>query len=96
MSPTISFHHAGPHDADTVGRLAQLDSARDLRGDVVIGLVDGWAVAAISLEDHRVVADPFVRTADVAEMLRAYALSAATSGARRPRLSIVPRPALAA
>src|SRR4051812_49519776 len=92
MSPTITFHHARPEDADTVGKLARLDSARPLRGDVVIGLVDGWAVAAISLSDHRVVADPFVRTAHVAEMLRAYALGGAAGEAGRRRAPPPPRP----
>ena len=96
MSPTIAFHHARTQDADTVRRLAQLDSAPELRGEVVIALVDGWPVAAISLDDHRVVADPFVRTADVAEMLRAYALGAVTTGRGRRRAVIAPRPALAA
>jgi hypothetical protein len=96
MSPTITFHHARPEDADTVGKLARLDSARPLRGDVVIGLVDGWAVAAISLGDHRVVADPFVRTAHVVDMLRAYALGAVTDGVRRRRPAPVARPVLRA
>ena len=75
MAPTITFHQARPEDAYAVRKLARLDSANPLTGDVVIALVDGWAVAAISVTEDRVVADPFVRTADVVEMLRAYSLT---------------------
>jgi hypothetical protein len=95
MTSSVSFHHAGPDDASTVDRLARLDSAGALQGDVVIALVDGWAVAAISLSDHRVVADPFVRTAHVADMLRAYSLGLiGDDGSRRRRAARSHRPAL--
>ena len=95
MPSTITFHNAGPADDDTLRRLAQLDSAAPLRGDVVIGIVDGWAVAAISLADDRVVADPFVHTADVVAMLRAHALTRMTGGSHRRRRQGVRRPAFA-
>lgn len=54
-----------PHE-----RLAALDSARPLEGEVLLAYVDDDPVAAISLADGRVVADPFRRTAHVVELLR--------------------------
>ena len=97
MTSSIAFHHAQPEDALTVRRLAQLDSAASLHGEVVIALVDGWPVAAISLADSRVVADPFVRTAHIAEMLRAYALGRLTDdGSARRRAIRAHRPVLVA
>ena len=70
MNPTVSLRPARPEDASTVRSLAYLDNTRPLRGDVVLGEVDGRAVAAVSLADGRVVADPFVKTADVVALLR--------------------------
>ena len=62
-----------PTDEATLRRLAALDSTRPLKGRALVAEVDGNAVAAIGLDDQRVVADPFVRTADVVELLKARA-----------------------
>ncbi len=56
-------------DAATLRQLAHLDSAPPLRGDVVMAEQGGTPVAAISLTDGRVVADPFTSTLDIAELL---------------------------
>jgi hypothetical protein len=72
---TIHFHDSIDGDADEVRRLALLDSSRPLHGDVVLASIDGEPVAAMSREDRRTVADPFVRTAAILEMLRAYVRS---------------------
>lgn len=62
-----------PTDESTLRRLAALDSKRPLRGRAMVAEVDGRAVAAIDLQDGRVVADPFVQTSEVVELLRVRA-----------------------
>ena len=62
-----------PTDEATLRRLAALDSSRPLRGRALVAEVDGNAVAAIGLDDQRVVADPFVKTAEVVELLKVRA-----------------------
>jgi hypothetical protein len=62
-----------PTDESTLRRLAALDSTRPLQGPALVAEVDGRAVAAIGLADGRVVADPFVKTAEVVELLRVRA-----------------------
>src|ERR1700712_2235890 len=68
--PTIAIRPAYADELDLVADLAALDSARPLSGDVLLALVDGWPVAAGSLSDGRVVANPMVPSADVVELLR--------------------------
>lgn len=60
----------GAADGVAVARLAVLDEAPALNGRVLLALLDGHAVAAVSLEDGRVVANPFVPTANAVAMLR--------------------------
>jgi len=63
----------------------------------VIALVDGRPVAAASLVDGHVVADPFEPTADVVELLQARVAASARTAARpRRRRFAVPRPRFAA
>jgi len=64
----LRLAHTG--EAATVRRLAALDDAPELEGQVLLALVDGAAVAAISLRDERVIADPFLPTRDVVAVLR--------------------------
>ena len=68
--PTHELRFAGAADVVAVARLAALDEERELTGRVLVALVDGDAVAALSLEDGRVVANPFMATADAVAMLR--------------------------
>ena len=70
-------HHAG---AD---RLAELDSQRPLTGPALVGEIDGRPAAAISLDDGRVVADPFQHTAQLVALLRMRA-RALTAAGREP------------
>lgn len=51
-------------------KLAYLDSQRPLTGPALLGEIDGRPAAAISLEDGRVVADPFQHTAHLVAQLR--------------------------
>lgn len=66
----LTVRVAGADDAADLARLAALDSARPLRGSVLVADIGDRPVAAISVQDGEVVADPFERTADIAEMLR--------------------------
>lgn len=59
-----------PADQSALRRLAALDSTRPIEGPALVAEVEGRPVAAIGIEDGRVVADPFERTADVVELLR--------------------------
>ena len=65
----VSIRRAGPHDAPALCRLAALDSAAPLGGEVLMAIADGEPRAALSLADGRVVADPFRPTAALVELL---------------------------
>ena len=67
---TVVIRRAGVADEGALARLAGLDSARPLAGEALIAYVGDEAWAAISLEDGRVVADPFRRSAPAAALLR--------------------------
>jgi hypothetical protein len=73
----LLVRRAGPADRDVLERLATLDSQAPLEGDVLLAELDGTAVAALSLRDDRLIADPFVPTAHVADHLRLRASSIA-------------------
>ena len=67
---TIALRLACPDEAATLRRLAELDEAPAPEGEVLLALIDGDAVAALSLDDGRSVANPFVPTADALALLR--------------------------
>jgi hypothetical protein len=69
-SPTIVIRLATAADGATLSGLAELDSRRPLAGPAMLAEVDGKVRAALDLSDGSVAADPFVRTAEVVEMLR--------------------------
>jgi hypothetical protein len=68
MNP-ITIRQSSASDAPDLRRLAELDSARPLAGPALIAEHGGHAVAAVSLDGRRSIADPFLPTADVVEML---------------------------
>jgi hypothetical protein len=83
-----------PTDEAALRRLAALDSARPLRGSALVAEVAGRPVAALDLNDGRVVADPFEHTAEVVELLRNRAAGlAARDEPRRFRMLDRLRPA---
>ncbi len=90
----ITIRSARSDDAQALGRLAQLDSQRLPAGELVVAEVAGELVAAYAPESTRVIANPFLPTADVVEMLRLR-----VHGARPPLrerhglLAALPRPA---
>jgi hypothetical protein len=55
---TYDIHVATEEDGPSLGRLSELDAARPLQRPVLIGQINGDPVAAISLADFRIVADP--------------------------------------
>ena len=84
-SNAFEIRAATSSDAATLRRLSQLDSQQPIKAPALVGAIDGHRVAAISLADGRVVADPFVPTDALTAHLRmrARALQAA---ARTPSL----------
>jgi hypothetical protein len=70
-SSIIAFRPATEDDDRVLDELSQLDSKRPLARPAVLAVVDGEPVAAVSLDDGQVVADPFTRTEDVVSLLRA-------------------------
>jgi hypothetical protein len=70
--------------------LAQLDSVKPLTGLVLVAEADGRPVAAISVDDGRTAADPFLPSADALAVLRMRAAQlqpGVSAGARRRRLA---------
>lgn len=57
-------------DRPALARLADLEQAERPTEPVLLGVVLGRPVAALSLNDGRVIADPFVHTAELVELLR--------------------------
>ena len=78
---TVVIRVATPADHDELSDLAALDSATVLRGTVLVAQSDGRIRAAYSVEEDRAVADPFVPTAGLVELL--HARSALLHGGRR-------------
>jgi len=70
LHSSVVLRPAAPTDGVVVDRLARLDSARRLLGPVTLAELDGVPVAALERRTGRVVADPFVLTARVQELLR--------------------------
>ncbi len=89
-APVIALRLAHADEDQIVRRLADLDDARPLEGQVMLALIDGEAVAALSLRDGRVVANPFVLTDEAVALMRLRAAGLA-GASRRPRLRTVLR-----
>ena len=67
---TIIVRLATPLDHQKLETLAALDSARAPDGATLIAELDDRPVAALSLADGAAVADPFVPTSEVVDLLR--------------------------
>ena len=92
---SVELRLARQDDAWALHRLAELDDAAELDGEVMLALIDGVAIAALSLEDRRVVANPFVPTKNAVELLRMHADHLFGRRERRRRLRHIPRLRLA-
>jgi hypothetical protein len=91
MTSPLVLRPATSADTAELERLAALDSARPLEGDVLLAYAGGEVRAALAVESGRAVADPFWPSGDLVELLRA----AAGDRPRRRLRRRVTRPALA-
>jgi hypothetical protein len=67
---TIALRTAQDDDQRALDRLAQLDSQRLTAGPHLVAEAEGRIIAAIGAADGRVIADPFVASADAVALLR--------------------------
>ncbi len=77
MSESITIREATGADREAIERLAQLDEAPTPKGGALLAFVDGRLAAARPVAGGEPVADPFMRTAAVVDLLDAWALRAA-------------------
>jgi hypothetical protein len=84
MTAPLVLRPASSADSRDLERLAALDSARPLEGELLLAFAGGELRAALSLETGRVVADPFWPSAELVDLLRAAA-------GERPRRRLVRR-----
>jgi hypothetical protein len=90
---TIVIRPARPDEELTLLRLAALDSAPPLKGEILVADVDGAIIAALDLDHDRAIADPFRHTADLVELLRTRArLMGIPGSANRRRRHSLRRP----
>jgi hypothetical protein len=98
---TIILQQATAAEDAALRELSQLDSARTVARPALMAVVDDRLLAAISLHDGRVVADPFAETEAAVALLRVRASALqmtprnrTSGGRRRPRLALRPRAAI--
>ena len=70
LAGAVLVRHATERDVPHIGVLARLDDRRLPAGPYLVAELDGVIVAAIATESEIVVADPFRRTLEAAELLR--------------------------
>jgi hypothetical protein len=73
MTSPLVLRPATSADTFELARLAALDSARPLSGEVLVAAAGGELRAALSLETGRAVADPFWPSGELVDLLRAAA-----------------------
>ncbi|MGH2949519.1 MAG: hypothetical protein ACRDPC_25230 [Solirubrobacteraceae bacterium] len=92
MTAPLVLRPATSVDAAGLERLAALDSAAPLTGDVLLAYAGGEVRAALSVDSGRAVADPFWPSAELVDLLR----TAVRTPRRRSRRGLrLRRPALA-
>jgi len=82
---TYIIRRANVDDEHALHELAELDSQRPLNGPALIGEIGGRPAAAVSLQDGRVIADPFEFTIHLRQVLR-IRVAATHAHARTPSL----------
>jgi hypothetical protein len=65
----LTIRIATPEDADALRRLAELDSSAPISGRALLAELDGDLIAAASLENDAVIADPFTPSAYAVRLL---------------------------
>jgi hypothetical protein len=76
IAPVITLRNAADDDELKVVRLAALDSSPVPPTPLLLGEVNGELRAALSLRDGSAIADPFVHSAELVELLRFHARAA--------------------
>ena len=71
MTEPITIRLSTPADEPRVRQLAELDSRAAPPGDALLAEIGGRLWAAVDVRDGTAVADPFVRSGQVVELLRA-------------------------
>jgi hypothetical protein len=89
----VRFAHAD--EPATLRHLAELDDAADLTGEILVAAIDAEVVAALSLDDGRVIANPFVLTSHAVELLQRTAKELTGRSHARRRWHAILRPRLA-
>jgi hypothetical protein len=70
-SGAVTIRTAREHEHAAIARIAELDSAQPPAGRLLVAVLDGELLAAISLADGAIVANPFRSTIEVVELLAA-------------------------
>lgn len=83
---SVTLRRANFHDDVALERLAQLEGLDVPAEPILVAEVDGRVLAALSIEDGTVIADPFAPTGHLVEMLdaQAYRRPAAHRRGSRP------------
>ena len=71
MWEAITLRRSTGGDRDALRRLALLDDRGMPPGEAMLGFVNGELRAAVTLDGRKIVANPFARTAELVELLRA-------------------------
>ena len=74
--PSVLIRNARGSDLPALTDLAELDSAPALSGPVLVAELEGRIVAARAIDGGGTVADPFVPTAGLVELLELHARAA--------------------
>jgi predicted methyltransferase MtxX (methanogen marker protein 4) len=69
---------------------AELDFAEPLTGEVLVAVADGHLLAALGVDDGRVISDPFRRTSAAVELLRLRVARRAAAGEGAARAVAIP------
>jgi hypothetical protein len=81
----LTIRPSMPRDGDALAQLAELDSSRPLSRPALVAEVGDEIWAAISLHDHRVIADPFRPSGAVTPVLAERARQLRDTERRRRR-----------
>jgi len=81
---SLTLRHALPADAESIDDLSAMEEVV-LHAPVMVAVREDRVVAALSLADGTVAADPFVRTADAVALLRMRARQERRHSARSRR-----------
>jgi hypothetical protein len=87
MTPVL-VRPARDVDAADLTVLAALDSAAPLTGEILIAVAGGEVAAAMSIDTGAVIANPFVPTAHLVELLRTASRPEPARRVRGPRFAL--------